>query len=232
MGHPLRATLTATSELPPPRQPNSATYTSARQSLYLCVVLSAAPGCLITDVPEKGEDVSSPPQLINPEPPPGVHLLIPVPNNLATDQALSAEVLSEDAGADLRAVLLIDYGVEDPSGNPYRDGFPQTPIKASTIAAGPRKVSTIWRVEPNSLVDPSPGEITSVGCHTVTLLVTHAFRENTVGYWCPRSNADYASITWFAAVCADPTSPFCTFDDCPVSDQGPFHFCADLEGSQ
>lgn len=219
----MRSTLTALPEIPHSFDGNSGTYKAAQLSLCLLLVAHAS-GCLITDVPENEDITRTRPQLLNPNPRTTEFLLIVAANNVSTPQTFAAEVLSEDGGDDLEAAFLIDYGVET-SGNPWREDEYLPTIEAGTLAMGPRPFTKTWRVQP-STIDTKPEDPTTAGCHTVTLLVTHAIRNTPDAQLCPADLNDYDTLTWFVSVCNAAAS--CTFDDCPTAGAD-FRYCDSAE---
>jgi hypothetical protein len=68
-------------------------------------------------------------------------------------------------------------------------------VAGGTLADGPRSIEMNWVVE-----GPSSGFLP--GCHTVTMMASHAF-DDTSG--CPVSLADSSQLTWIVNVC-DSTS--------------------------
>jgi hypothetical protein len=129
----------------------------------------------------------------------------------------SAWVQSEDADQDVRTVLLIDYGDESGVSNgPYRSFVLGEPLSAGTLAQGPRGPVTIsWR----------PQKQETPGCHTLTLLVTHDFREEYGAFLCPRIPQDASTVTWFAAVCETENPDECDYTNCPVYGQSTGTYC-------
>jgi hypothetical protein len=200
----------------------------ARVSLgCLAMLLVGAPACLITADPDFTPPARSRPEIITsdacpPSPAVGkVALFQPTPPNSSyTPIEFSACVVSEDAGQDVQTVLLIDYG--DDSGvalGPYRWAIPGEPLKAATLADGPREITIKWL----------PQKQEPPGCHTVTLLVTHQFQQINGIYHCPADANDAATLTWFAYVCDQTAIESCGAMICPIEGQTTSKYCAAAE---
>ncbi len=179
-------------------------------------VLCACTSCANID-DEPGETESEFLHLIvNPNtefaPSPNVEEMVavyPYPIPSTPPLTFSVYLQSEDAGKDVKAVLLVDYGHMSKGGSPYSAGFPAKTLPAGSWVDGPREVTAEW----NPLgVQP--------GCHTVTLIVTHEFKETPADYWCPVDPDDFDMITWFVAVC-DEEGGYC---DCEP-DQDEHAYC-------
>lgn len=110
----------------------------------------------------------------------------------------SAPVSSEeDLGETIKARLLIDYGVVNPVGAPFL-GVIRGPELPVAVGAEGRRVAVDWL---------PAGVPVAPGCHTFTLMASHAFDETTD---CPIDLADSSYLTWHVYVCAD--------DACEVGD--------------
>lgn len=173
-------------------------------SLLLATVVTSSSACLVTGSPDFSPPERTRPQLIAVTPP--TEFIRPAfVDGAFQPETLEAAVLSEDAGDDLEAVLLVDYGYLAPGDIPWRDTAPVDTIAPGTLSDGPRPVSVSWT--PRSFIEP--------GCHTLTLLVTHQKRGTNPGFWCPADADDYASLTWFVALCEDVGT--CEYDDCFIA---------------
>jgi hypothetical protein len=167
---------------------------------------------LVTSSPEFDPPKRTPPyitQLVHPP----AYQIIPIesrdPLRTIDPMDLEFELVSEDLQAGPVAQLGLDYkprpGVGD---NPVligsQDEIP--PGHLTGAGAGPRRVTI--KLEMRSA--PSPG------CHSITLMVTHAFK---LGEFAPKDEGDVSLATWWAAIDADPT----TFDltSCIIPDLTP-----------
>jgi hypothetical protein len=173
--------------------------------------------CLVLDTPEAVPAERGRPQIL-PITPTGEFLRVVRTATTTSPLSLSFQVVSEDLGEPLVPVLLVDYGVEGPGGEPWQDDQQQSVIDAGTLAQGARTESATW--------NPS----VELGCHTVTLLVTHQPTEQNPFYWCPLDPNDVDTITWFTTICQD-TTDACTYDECPINGEGPFNYCNGDDGS-
>lgn len=187
-------------------------------AVLVMTVAGATSGCLVTDSPDFSPPARTAPQLF------------PVLPTTEFIRALTGEsgyqlpkfdanVLSEDAGDDLESALLIDYGVEGPGGDPWLTATPGPTLPARSLADGPRLVSAGW----------NPFNF-GAGCHTVTMMVTHAKWGVNPGYWCPKEANDYATLTWVVALCGADVSS-CTFDDCPIRGDDTYIYCSSVTGT-
>jgi len=187
-----------------------------------------APACLITAIPDFTPPARTRPEIITsdtypPSPAVGkVALFQPTaPSSSYTGIEFSAWVLSEDADQDVQTVLLIDYGDQSGVSNgPYRSFVPGEPLKAATMADGPREVAIQWQPQAQELV----------GCHTVTLLVTHQSQQKNHVYYCPADPSDASTLTWFAYVCDQTDLAACGSASgsmiCPIEGQTTSTYCA------
>src|SRR5262245_25107339 len=194
-------------ERPVPNDGKSGTYKWARRSLYLAFVLASAPGCLVTDVPDFEPPTSRPPVLDLPDPSPTVFRRIYSQNQQTVRVDFKARVVSAD-GMALSSVLIIDYGVPGIDLAPWPSPpAPGEGIGTDDLADGQEELTLSWFADPNAV---------GLGCHTVTMLVTHEFAQsNPPGYFCPKDRCDFASMTWHTTLC-DPNDISCIYDDCPI----------------
>lgn len=78
-----------------------------------------------------------------------------------------------------------------------------------------QQVQVLADIEPAHLTDPArevdvewdPNETLTLGCHTITLMLSHGFDDRN----CPLSSDDMAEVSWFAVIC-DSSMP--GQDDC------------------
>ena len=115
-------------------------------------------------------------------------------------------VSEEDLGESVKVRLFVDYGIDRADRPPYARVFTGTELLTGTPD---RTASYTWyRTDQPGLV----------GCHTFTLMVSHAFDEATQ---CPEVLADSSQITWHAFVCDNvgPCPPAIGDPrlDCPVA---------------
>lgn len=154
----------------------------------LAAVTSA---CLVTSVDSFPDPPSTPPFLSGARATPDLNQIVLVPNPQTADPiTFSAYVRSEDAGAELQALLVADW--------PSLSGT----IDYTTLSAGSfdqeRKIEFTWN--PRS---PTVGSPISPGCHAFTLIVSHRFNftPNTV----PARFDDADSLVWWVFI-GDPSS--------------------------
>jgi len=181
----------------------------ARVSLSLLGVFATS-GCIVTDSLDLSVE-QTPPSLTASDFTRTSELIEFHPvDNVYTQQDFRASVESEDNGVDLQTVLLFDYGIEISANSqgqgPWLAAVPGSPVDATTLAAGPREISIPFT--PNDLVH-------AVGCHTVTMLVTHQFKQEQGAFYCPAQVDDVATLTWFVSLCENGTNE-CPTDNCPV----------------
>lgn len=181
--------------------------TMARASLGMALFAMCAASCIVTTIPELEEEERTAPELV-------VHTASPDPREIqfitAPDDRLtfSAQVRSEnDLGSPILVRLLIDYGVPDVYGNPWQGQLQGGDVPEAT-ADEPRAAS----------VEFIPSTL-SPGCHTITLMVSHAFA-NSIPQ-CPVDLADSDQITWTIFRCE---SSFCADESidnlsCPKAEQ-------------
>lgn len=112
-----------------------------------------------------------------------------------TSIEFSADVISEDQGAKVKAYLYLDYGKKD-GDHPYSDVITQIRELPPSTMSDPtkRNIRGKW-----NFVDT----VLSPGCHTMTLIVSHDFDAETS---CPVCRNDSSQLTWPVFAC-DPTLP-------------------------
>lgn len=156
-------------------------------------------GCIVADAPDYGSPSRSPIFMYNPVPnnPGSVQLLTrqPIPPTVA----FGASVKSEDAGEQIFAALFFDYKHE---GERKFDSRVLPPLTIETE----RLVSFV--------ITPSRDFPMAKTCHTITLLVTHLSSWDQVNNKLTGPVEDQASVTWFASVDDDGTTPVAS---CPTS---------------
>jgi hypothetical protein len=195
----------------------------ARTSLACVFVLASATSCLITESPSFEPVKRSRPQLLESTTPTTQVFKVVRGDNSAFDPnpaTFFADVISEDAGDDLSAVLLIDYGVGDGGelSPPWKDVSVGDAVTPGTLQDGRRPISISW----TRLLQRKPG------CHTVTMLVTHQHRQQNPDFYCPKDPDDFDTLTWLAVICetSSGSEPDCDLSNCPLND-GTFEYCGD-----
>ncbi len=184
----------------------------ARTSLVLLGVLATSSACIVTGSPDFSPPEKTRPQLIAVTP--TTEFIRPAfVDGAFQPTTLQAELLSEDGGDNLQPVLLIDYGFDGPGDVPWRHAAPVDVIAPGTLSEGPRPLSISWT--PPSFIQP--------GCHTLTLLVTHEARGSNPGFWCPADPDDYATLTWFVALCEELST--CDYSDCFIAGEDTYNYC-------
>src|SRR5439155_2025233 len=133
----------------------------------LCVVAIAVlggPSCLLTSNPDFTKPQRTPPFLTNITPAP--YQIIPVNTLAQQPQTFTFEVVSEDLqSSDLQAVLILDFhGFSSPD-------VPARPWGTANIPAGHLNTPARDSVKAEFTFSAS----TPRGCHSATLVVTHAF---------------------------------------------------------
>jgi hypothetical protein len=175
----------------------------------------------VTDVPDFEPPTSRPPELNAPNPRPTEFVRIFSENQQTVPTDFRARVVSVD-GLPLVSVLLIDYGKTGIDGSPWVGTTIGDEIDAAKIADGQHDLAITWFASPT---------IFDFGCHTVTMLVTHAFAQQNPYVVCPKDPCDFAAVTWHTTLC-DPNST-CIYDDCPLEgEEGvTFTYCPPCETS-
>lgn len=169
----------------------------ARTSLFLGLV-SMSSACLVLSTPHYEEPDQTPPFLVAAAANPDLREFVLVLDE-DTRKDFGAAVLSEDRGDPVHVALYIDYGVPNAAGHPFFRSIAEFPeVPAATMADGPRSVSAQWYLD-TANVDP--------GCHTVTMMATHAFDYRN----CPKVLSDSSQLVWKVLRCT-------TNDTCPVVD--------------
>ena len=170
--------------------------------------------CLVTSSPELEDPEQTAPELIASSAKPDLpEILVIEPGTSRV--TFSAEVRSEqDLGQPIFVRLYVDYGVESARDQPVLDSFSGVELLPSS-SAGPARRASVDAVIPDGFS----------GCHTYTLIVSHAFDQVTN---CPERLADSSQLTWQALICDDtgPCPPPIGDPrlDCPVATQ----FCPEV----
>ncbi len=176
----------------------------ARTSLVVALLTMPAASCLVTSAPQFEPPAQTAPFLVKSTADPDPRTILVWDDPLKDRQAFSAQLVSEDAGEDVQVVLFVDYGKpNEASGWPYQ--YSETHNDA---------------VSASTLDDPEPriAKATlfnlTAGCHTVTMMVSHAFDS---GLGCPLKLSDSDQITWTIVRCDGGSA--CAIDpqlDCPA----------------
>ena len=181
----------------------------ARRSLGLLGVSLLASSCLVVGSPDFTDEPTKP-VLTSTKPPTSQLLCLKKNNNQFDPQEFTIEFDSYDAGQDLRAALLFDYGVD-------HDGVPYGPfVPEGDVGAGVGEATLKWTIP---LTEP-------VGtCHSLTMIVLRNRYGEAPYTWCPTDD-QYVTATWFVALADD--NEVCDFSDCPskVNNPTPF-YCPD-----
>jgi hypothetical protein len=163
-------------------------------------MLSAA--CLVTSKPQIEDPQTTPPFLIAASADPDVREFIKLEGD--TPVTLFADVVSEDGQQDVQTALYVDYGLQSTvvPDWPYAWAIRGNQFPAGTLADGHRRIHQTFYPSVNTLAD---------GCHTLTLVVSHAFEQEADDRYCPVSLDDSSQLTWYVLKCSAP-------GNCPVVD--------------
>lgn len=182
------------------------------RSLGAAALAASATGCLVISPPEYEHPQKTAPVLTAVFPPPHRPVYIDPLDPADKIKRFDATVLSEDNGDPVRVALFIDYGRRTSGKYPYRRVVDQPPIPAGTIAGGQRSFTRELDLNIDSI--PNDGVTPERECHTLTMMVSHAFNENKCD--CPDEPDDMSWITWQIIHC-DPDEPTCP-TSCPALD--------------
>ena len=179
-------------------------------------MLGATTSCVLGE-PDFTPPERSRPQLIAIEPPVGqISPFAKLDSQVFPTIDFTVNVLSEDNGLDLYAVLLLSYG--DPSSfdpnQPYERSTSPTVVEAGTIEQGPRPITNL-SYRPQLQNDTH-------GCDRVTLLVAHERIERGSFFECPKELHLSATLTWFFPICDNLGD--CDAQDCVSENPTPI-FC-------
>jgi hypothetical protein len=170
----------------------------ARPWLSMFALPVLCPACLVTSTPSFDPPRQTPPMLMAGEASPSLQVpLVAVANDPSPEAIKSftfrTSVYSEDNGQPVIVQLLMDYGFKrDPESThpwllPVRENIA---FPAGTLDDGPRPISVKWTF--------SEGKPDQLGCHTMTLLASHAFDQSTL---CPLDPNDSDQLVWYFLWC-------------------------------
>ncbi len=190
------------------RRPFSHAQPMARRSLLLLSLVVLAPGCLVTQDPVTYEPVQTPPVITSIGLSPDPREILLVGGDVGVPQFdITASILSEDTDQPVKVSLYVDYGSMNALDQPFRFALPNFPdLPPASLSDGPRKLIGVRWVEGAFPL--------SLGCHRLTLVVTHAFDAVT---GCPKNLNDSSQVSWFFRQCGDGE---CTpvLDNCPSTE--------------
>ena len=173
----------------------------------------------MTGSPDYEEATPTRPHLSVVEPAATELLRIEGPTGAFPVQQFSVQVVSEDADELLQAALLLDYGVGREVGEndpqPYQRVEKEITIPAGALTDGPRLVTLTWLPPP--LATENQPE-----CHSITLMVVRHPYNSSPYSWCPTDD-QFATVTWFAALCTDTAA--CSFQSCPTKGADSYEYC-------
>lgn len=181
----------------------------ARVSLSMTVFAVCCASCLVTSIPEFEDPPQAPPELIAASATPDLRNVVQLDAN-SGKQTFSVLVrAAENDTEPLSLALYLDYGVCNAEGKPYRRRV-DADIPESTTSGEPRLARATLVIDPDS----APLDD---GCHTITMMVSHAFDRSS---GCPERIVDSDYITWFvdycgSGTCADPAPCPVVSDRCP-----------------
>ncbi len=178
------------------RRPGPPAGALARRSLGITVFAVCCASCLVTSTPDFEPPERTPPELVAALATPDLREVIRVDETTGTVNLGAAVRSVEDAGEGVRFRLFLDYGIPNGFDLPYQDVVDGGAVTEPTGEDEVRRVSARWR----------PGNDLSNGCHTLTLMVSHAFDETPQGpaLDCPERLDDSSQLTWFVDFCRVP----------------------------
>jgi hypothetical protein len=159
----------------------------------------ASTGCLVTSTPDFTPPQRTRPFLVAATADPDtrhVQIFDAPPGTPGIPFSFSADVISEDQGAEVLVSLYIDYGLPNANDQPYGD-----------VLSSFRKVPAGTMADTKARPVTAKGKFTSpleFGCHTATLMVTH---EIDTFSRCPACLNDSSQITWQLYRCNSLESP-------------------------
>ena len=161
-------------------------------------------GCLIDDPPPYAAPTQTPPRLdLTKAYPPLDQVLVTNSGDLVH---FTVPVTSEDAGQELTAILLLDYGGD----GTYPDFLTSAPLAASTLDDPEDRVFTLpWLVR----------KPLTPGCHRLTLRVTHYANIDQAKPAEVVNKKDLAEAYWFANINVNPQTANALVD-CPRASGG------------
>lgn len=176
--------------------------------LSTLVLVFLASGCLVTADPVTYEPTQSPPILVTSGLSPDPRGILLVGGDEGQKEfGITASVVSEDSGANVKVALYVDYGFTNALKQPFRYSLQTFPeLSPGTLANGPRPLLGIHWVDGILPILP--------GCHRLTLVATHAF-DTASG--CPKNLNDSSQVTWHFRQCDVGECP-AALVDCPAID--------------
>lgn len=174
----------------------------------------ATPACLVTSTPSFDQPKRTAPFLITSSADPNAHSVLIFDEQMIESMVFTADVISEDDGQDVVFNLYVDYGFIPPEGQTLNNRLPFRGY-SSTIAS--LKPSTMTNPKPRRMQGakwvPQVSGAINTGCHTVTLMASHAFDTETQ---CPKCLNDSSQITWQVFYCNSAKGDDCTpdFSEC------------------
>lgn len=174
----------------------------------LAMTLLVPASCIITSTPDFEPPEQTPPFLVSENASPDLRRIVLIQPD-QDEVPFSAFVRSEDDGQQVKVRLLIDYGLKS-GESPFPKALNGKPVDASTMSDRSRVASAKWT---------RGGDELTPGCHSFTLMVSHAFDDFTD---CPVDLSDSDSLTWNAYVCATgmpECPPPLALSDCLLEDE-------------
>jgi len=210
---PLSA-MSAFSVLPPPQARYF--FEVARSSLVLGAMVVTSSGCIVLGDPQYREPEQTAPR-VTPLTRPEELIKATAEDDGSWLVNFRVAIESEDAGEEVRLVLLRNFGGGTAEGLPYEAAVQNGTLEPGTLGDGKRTVTLPW------FDTGATGQ--DYDCAAITLLATHAFREG-IGsdYWCPADPDDADTVTWLVLRCrADDEA--CSFDLCTDTKAKNPNFC-------
>lgn len=171
-------------------------------ALALVGSVGGAGGCLITSDADFNEPAQTRPYLSRTSASPALDQILITSPTSDLPVVFSARVQSEDNGQAVQARLVADWpGTSGTLG--------VATLSPAPFSAGDRLFSISWAPNSPTL---TTGEPLSVGCHPVTLIVTHQFNELTNQ---PARSDDVDLMTWWVVVIEDGGDLATTLATCP-----------------
>jgi hypothetical protein len=165
----------------------------ARVSLYVALTALGGPGCLVTTSPDFAKPQITPPLLTDLSPAPyEIQQVSSIPGMSGSYPQVNIEftVVSEDLGSpDLSGVLLKDF-------QGFGKEIEYKKLNPSTIVIPPGHLDSPTRHRNYSF----GFEAADQGCHSVTLAVTHAFKDPGAKFLDVVKEGDLGTATWWYAV--------------------------------
>jgi len=203
-------TMTALSRRHAAEQCNFADLTRvARLSLVTWGVMAlGSAGCLVTESPEFTAPKRTRPLLTNLDPPTEAVQTVPrvagTTNTYVVDRTIKFDILSEDLGKGVEALVIVDFeGLQS-------SAFPKTTCNLITIPAGtmqsPRRGPYTCDLDLNKIVPR-----VEPGCHPITVVATHDFVTASAR---PIDDQDVDVATWFYQVGFDENAPDSVYEAC------------------